>query len=247
MTAATTSQNESPQRGRPVAGRRALDNLNFSTRTTGEAAAARSKMVRRLRIALPALAIVLIGVFLMKMRSNDVEQAFLDDFKDLSAATDDLRMANPRFDGVDDNGTPFEITAATAKQAPDSRDLVELDKPRAVQGADDKKTVVTAGSGLYRSDENILELKDGVELEHKFGDETYKLKSPAATVSIDDETVVSDAGMEGEGTDGATLKADKMRAYHADKRVVFEGNVSMRIYPKTAKTAEQETEEHAPE
>ncbi len=236
MTTAITDKNQPadnaptplPQR------RRVLDSLPSQARTTGDKAAARSRMVKRLRLALPILALVLVAAFFFNTKSNDVDKAFLDDFKDVSASAEELRMANPRFAGIDNKGKPFEITANTAIQNTKVKDVVTLDKPRAIQGETDDTTVVTAEKGVYRSDINILELEDRVTLQHNVGAESYIFQSPAATVEIKDEVVTSDAGVGGEGTDGSTLQADHMKAYNSEGRIVFEGNVRMRIYPKNA-------------
>ena len=185
----------------------------------------------------------MVAAFVFNTQSNSVDPAFLDDFKNVKDATEELRMANPRFAGIDENGKPFEVTALAAKQAPDARDIVELDRPRAVQGGDDKTSAVTADNGTYRSEDKILELTNDVQLEHKIGAENYVLRLPTATVIMDEETVVGDAGVGGEGSDGAQLSADRMKAYRADGRVVFEGNVSMRIYPKSASFGQPKTDE----
>lgn len=236
MSEATIKDSPASARGKSVKGARALDSLDFRSRTTGKEAAARSKLVRRLRIALPALAVFLVIAFIFNTQSNPVDQAFLDDFKS-SVSTEELRMANPRFAGIDDTGKPYEITANAASQDPATRDVIQLDHPRAVQGSDDETSVVTAESGLFRSDENILTLSRAVTLEHELGAKTYVLRSPTATVSIKDQIVTSDAGVSAEGPDGATLKADTMKAYREDGRVVFEGNVSMRLYPAKKENA----------
>lgn len=214
--------------------RRLLDSLPTRARTTSKEAAARSRLVRRLRIALPVLAVILVAAFIFNTRSNQVDQAFLDDFEDLSASAEELRVASPRFTGVDNNGKPFEITARSATQRPGGPDVVELEMPRAIQGDNDEKTIVTAERGFYKSEENVLELQDGVALEHKIGSETYVLRAPAATVAIKDEIVSSNAGVGGEGQDGSRLSADRMTAYRAEGRVVFEGDVSMRFFPNAA-------------
>lgn len=235
MTEAASSQDQEGARGKPIVGRRALDSLSFEQRTTGEAAKARSRLVRRMRLILPASGVVLVAVLLFNTRSNENPDAFLDDFKDFNASPEELRVASPRFDGIDDKGDPFEITAASAKQRPESPDFIELENPSARQGANDRTTVVVAQKGLYDRDKNVLDLSDGVELEHEFADEKYLLKLPAATVSIDEAKVESNGAVSGEGSDGANLEADHMTAYRTDSRVVFEGNVRMRIYPKSAK------------
>jgi len=150
-------------------------------------------------------------------------------------------MANPRFAGIDNKGKPFEITALTARQNTNVKDVVALDRPRAVQGEgqgeNEGSTIVSADKGVYRSDVNILELNDDVTLQHEVGADTYVFRSPAATVSIKEEIVTSDSGVGGAGPEGRELTAERMKAYNADGRVVFEGNVHMRIYPKnTAET-----------
>ncbi len=212
-----------------------LDSLPTHARTTGEQAIARSRLVKRLRLALPILALILIAAFLFNTGSRTVDTTFLDDFKQMQASTDELRMANPRFAGIDGQGRPFEITADAAKQNPGNRDVVELEMPRAVQGHAGEETVVTADKGVYSAETSILDLSNGVRLEHQIGADIYVLRSPEATISIKDEVVTSNAGILGASQDGGSLKADQMKAYKADDRVVFKGNVSMRIFPKPAK------------
>ena len=143
-------------------------------------------------------------------------------------------MANPRFAGVDDDGTPFEITADSATQDPTIRDVIELNNPRAIQGEAESQTFVSAQKGVFRSDDNILDLTDAVTLERDFGAGSYQFTTAAARVSIKDEIVTSDTSIGGLGPDGTAIKADSMRAYNDDGRVILKGNVSMRIYPKGA-------------
>lgn len=240
MTTAVTDKDPPSAAAAPPQRRRVLESLPSQARTTGHKAAARSRMVKRLRLALPILALVLVAAFLFNTKSNQTDDAFLDDFKDMTATAEELRMANPRFAGTDDSGKPFEITANAAVQNTSIKDLVTLERPRAVQGHNSETTVVTAEKGVYRSEANILELEDDVTLEHEVGADTYTFRSPAATVAIKDEIVTSDAGVGGEGSDGSTLAADRMKAYNAEGRVVFEGNVRMRIYPKKTPAAEQQ-------
>lgn len=236
-----------PARGQPLRGRKVLESLPARSRTTGEQALARSRLVRRLRVALPILALVLVAAFFFNTQSNGVDEAFLDDFKDMSAAADELKMANPRFAGIDDEGKPFEITAEAAKQVPGSTNVVELDLPRAVQGDGDEQTVVTAEKGLYESETNMLELTEGVTLSHDIGPDVYVLRAPAATVSIKEEIVTSNAGVGGDGSDGGRLEADTMKAYNAEGRVVFEGNVYMRIYPKSSQAESTQAKADGPD
>lgn len=223
--------------------RGALDSLTIRRRTTGEAAAARAVLMRRLRIGLPILALLLVVAFFLNARTGGDENAFLEDFADLEATTQNLSSVKPQFSGVDASGNPYEITAETANQTPERHDVVELDRPRAVTAGGDRQSVVEAQSGVFNTDDKLLLLKNGVIYEHAIGSDNYVLRSSEATVSIDEQTVVSDSGVEGEGPSGATLKADRMTADNRQGRVVFEGEVSMRLRAKQAGDAASAPEE----
>ena len=233
MSTAVTDQNQSNEPTQLATRRRVLDNLPSQARTTGDQAAARSRMVRRLRFILPICALLLVAAFFFNTKSNSVDDTFLDDLKS-SVTAEELRIASPHFTGTDDKGQPFEISADQAIQSTSAKDVINLDQPRGVQGDVKETTVVAADKGVYRQDQKVLELSDKVTLQHAVGGDIYIFRSPAATVSINDEVVTTDAGVGGEGPDGRALKADRMKAYNAEGRVVFEGNVSMRIYPKDA-------------
>ena len=223
--------NSAPARGEGSASHeRVLERLKSAPRMTGEEAYEQSRLTRRLRIGLPVLALVLIGVFLVTSREQTDTSAFLQDFEDTAAGSQELRMANPRFTGIQDDGEQYEITAAQAVQTPDAKDVVKLDRPRAQQG-DNAHTLVTAQRGVYQTEENVLTLQEDVTLTRMIGNEEYVFVTPNATVIVDEEFVTTDDGVGGEAKNGNALRADKMRAFNRDGRVVFEGNVRMRITP----------------
>ena len=211
-----------------------LDSLTIRRRTTGEEAAARANLMRRLRIALPIVALVLVAAFFLNTRKGSGDDAFLDDFADLTETTQNLSSVKPQFSGVDARGDPYEITAATASQRPEAKEIVELDQPRAVTAGGGEQSVVEAKTGVFNTEEKRLVLRDGVTFEHKIGGDNYVMRSSTATVSIDDQTVETGNGVTGAGPGGSTLKADRMNANNHDGVVVFEGGVSMRLYPKQA-------------
>jgi lipopolysaccharide export system protein LptC len=216
--------------------RNALSGLATRQRLTGEQAAARSTVVRRLRLALPVLAVVLVVVFLLSARPDVADEAFLKDFASLDATPEELGATNPGYAGLDAQGNPYRITASEVLQRPDTKEVFELVSPRAVTSKGDDDTVVTADRGVFERSTSFLQLSEGVELRQRVGGGAYVLRTPAAKVALREETVESDEGVVGEG-ESAILRADRMRAYNSEGRVVFEGNVSMRIYPeKTVRT-----------
>lgn len=218
--------------------RGSLDSLTIRRRTTGAQAAARAELMRKLRYILPIAALVLVAIFFINTRSGGGDDAFLDDFADLNATTQNLSSVKPQFSGVDNRGNPYEITADAANQRQDSREMVELTKPRAVTAGDGDQSVVEADAGVFNTDAKTLLLKDGVTFEREIGRDNYVLRSTAATVSIDDQTVVTEEGVKGDGPGGSTLSAKTMQADNRSGAVVFEGDVSMRLYPKSTKPDE---------
>ncbi len=220
-----------------------LDSLTIRRRTSGEDAAARAQFMRRMRIALPILALVLIATFFFNTRQSGVDDAFLDDFAEIDASPQNLKTAKPKFTGVDARGNPYEVTAKSALQQTDGGKVVDLEAPRAVTSTGDGQSVVAAKTGVFDADAKRLDLRDDVTFEHKVGGTIYVLRTPAATYTIDNRVVASDAGVDGAGTDGALLKADRMNANDREGKLVFEGNVSMRVYPRRTDDAAQPSPE----
>jgi lipopolysaccharide export system protein LptC len=207
-----------------------LDHLPTRQRLTTKGAQRHSATVRRLRIALPVFALALVVALLLNSRPEEADSAFLDDFADVDATAQKAQAVRPSFAGVDDRGQPYEVTAEQAVQTAQSADVVELVQPKAISRGKDAQTEVAAHKGFYDQVQHILDLSGGVTLLRRIGSDTYRLAAPDAKVLLKSETVESVSGVEGEG-EGGTLRADRMRAYDAESRVVFEGNVSMRIYP----------------
>lgn len=230
------------RRARGRTGEGVLETFSIRNRTTGEQAARRAALMRRLRLVLPALAVVLIITFFANARRDAGDAAFLDDFANLEATTEGVKTARPHFSGVDAKGAPFDITAEAATQRPDGAQVYDLDQPRANTAGVDESSAVTANSGVYDQGAKRLDLGDGVVFNRSVGPDNYVLRTPAATVNVDDQTLISDKGVDGEGPGGAALKADRVTASNQDGKVVFEGNVSMRIYPKNEAAPPQAAE-----
>lgn len=237
MNASVTPANAAAE---PRTSRGVLESFSIRQRTTGEQAAHRAALMRRIRFALPIGALILVAAFFLNTRTGGGDDAFLDDFADLDASPQNLSTAKPQFSGVDASGNPYEITAATASRKPELEEIVELAEPRAVTSGAEARSVVAAKSGVFNTEEKKLLLKDGVVFEHATGLDDFILRTPAATVSIDDQTVVSDGGVAGEGPHGSTIEADGMSADNRGGGVVFEGNVRMRLYPAKEENGENE-------
>lgn len=221
--------------GESQARRERLDSLAPRRRLTGEQAAARSRFVSQMRIALPIIVVVLIGVFFASTRKGGGDDVLLSDLAvDPKTMSEKYAMSGADVAGVTKDGKPFRIEFEQLTQSAKSEEVADLVKPKATTHGDKEDSVVTANRGQMNSQSNRLTLEDQVTLTHKIGGETYTLVAPTADVDVKGGVVAIDSGVTGTSATGG-LRADHMRAYNAENRVVFEGNVSMRIYPKKAR------------
>jgi lipopolysaccharide export system protein LptC len=82
----------------------------------------------------------------------------------------ELKMINPRYAGTDRLNRPYLVTAAVGRQVANRSDLMSLEQPRAVMivhgGA---RVVMTAATGIYQSQPQLLDLFDAVTLTHQNG------------------------------------------------------------------------------
>jgi lipopolysaccharide export system protein LptC len=112
----------------------------------------------------------------------------------------ELRMVNPRYAGVDRYDRPFVVTAAIGRQVPDRNDVMALERPRAEMtmhgGA---SVVVTATTGIYQSQAQLLDLFDEVNVVHQ---DTTRFVTQRAHLNLSDNTAEGHNPVEGHGPSG---------------------------------------------
>ena len=138
---------------------------------------------------------------------------------DLRAAHE-LTMLNPRYAGTDRLNRPFVITAAVGRQLPDRNDLMSLEKPRAVMivhgGA---RVVLTAATGIYQSQPQLLDLFDDVVLTHQNG---TGFVTQRAHADLANNTAEGQVPIEGHGPSG-DIWGQGFRVFDKGDTIVFTG------------------------
>jgi lipopolysaccharide export system protein LptC len=136
----------------------------------------------------------------------------------------ELQMLNPRYAGVDRQGRPFVVTAASGRQIPDRQELMSLQMPRADikthSGAD---VVVTAVTGVYQAQAQLLDLFGDVTVVHQNG---TRFVTQSARVNAAVNTAQGDDPVEGHGPSG-DLKAQGFRILDQGGTVFFTGRSDM--------------------
>ncbi|MGY3619687.1 LPS export ABC transporter periplasmic protein LptC [Bradyrhizobium sp. USDA 10063] len=193
------------------------------------AAERHSRMVRILRIAVPAavvlslLAIVGVSVFnpfRMLLPKLPV------DMGNLVVSGTKITMESPHLAGFSTDQRPYELWAKAAIQDLTDPDHVELQILRAKVLMEDRSTVtMDARTGFFDSKQQLLDLRKDIFLQSSTG---YEAKLSQAFVDINKGTVTSDEHVDVKLLNG-TLTADKLRIYNNGEVVRFEGNVVMNL------------------
>jgi lipopolysaccharide export system protein LptC len=213
-------------------------------------AARHSRMVRVLRIAVPAVVglamagVVAISIFnpfraLMKQLPVDMDNLVVSGSK--------ITMESPHMSGFTPDQRPYEVWAKTATQDLNDPDHVELKTLRAKVLQEDRSTVtLEARTGLFDTKAQLLDLRKDIFLQSSTG---YEARLSQAMLDIGKGTVTSEEPVDVKLLNG-TLTADKLRITEKGALVRFEGHVVMNLImdnPDPAPASVEPVTEPAPE
>jgi lipopolysaccharide export system protein LptC len=193
-------------------------------------AARHSRMVRVLRVAVPAavilsmtaiVAVSIFNPFRMLMPKLPI------DMGNLVVSGTRITMESPHLSGYSTDQRPYEVWAKTATQDVTDPDHVELKTLRAKVLMEDQTTTVTldARYGLMDTKQQLLDLRKDIFLQSSTG---YEARLSQAFVDIGKGTVTSEEHVDVKLLNG-TLTADKLRITGGGEVVRFEGNVVMNL------------------
>jgi lipopolysaccharide export system protein LptC len=192
-------------------------------------AARHSRMVRILRVAVPAVVglamagVVAISIFnpfraLMKQLPVDMDNLVVSGSK--------ITMESPHMSGFTPDQRPYEVWAKTATQDLTDPDHVEMKTVRAKVLQEDRSTVtMEARTGLFDTKANLLDLRKDIFLQSSTG---YEARLSQAMLDIGKGTVTSEEPVDVKLLNG-TLTADRLRITEKGELVRFEGHVVMNL------------------
>jgi lipopolysaccharide export system protein LptC len=211
------------------------------------AAARHSRMVRLLRVAVPATVllamtgIVVVSVF-NPFRINGLVKLPVD-ISNLVVSGTKITMETPHLAGFSTDQRPYEVWAKAAIQDLTDPDHVELRTLRAKVQMEDKSTVtMDARTGFFDSKQQMLDLRKDIFLQSSTG---YEARLSQAYVDINKGTVTSDEHVDVKLLNG-TLTADRLRIINSGEIVRFEGNVVMNLVMESPPAPEPEPEPAPP-
>lgn len=190
-------------------------------------ARSRSRFVAVLRVVLLVLAGLvalnaLVQIVMSGGRAETLEPVLL-------SAGDAERIINPRFNGRDESGVPFLITADTAERRVGG-DLGEVDLSRpsldyALLDPEGNGSRVLADTGVFNEIEQSLTLTQRVRLSTRSG---YVFETNSATLYLREGTIVGNEPVLGIAPWGG-VRADGFEVRDEGADVVFSGDVRTRL------------------
>jgi len=185
-----------------------------------------SRMVRILRIAVPAsvglvLVVVMLITYLNPLRMLAKLPINLDN---LVVSGTKVTMEQPRLSGFTSDARAYELTADTAAQDMTKPDIVELRNIRAKVEMQDKSSMeLRAVTGIYDAKGEMLKLDRNIEIDSSTG---YQGRMREALIDIRKGNVVSEQPVEVRMLQG-TLNANRLDILDSGDLVRFHGGVVM--------------------
>ena len=192
-------------------------------------AARHSRMVRILRVAVPAAVVLAMASIVLVSIVNPFRMLLPKipvDMGNLVVSGTKITMESPHLAGFSTDQRPYEVWAKAAIQDLTDPDHMELKTLRAKVMMEDKSTVtMDARTGYFDSKLQLLDLRKDIFLQSSTG---YEARMTQAYVDINKGTVTTDEHVDVKLLNG-TLTADKLRILNSGEVVRFEGNVVMNL------------------
>lgn len=191
-----------------------------------------SRVVRRLRLALPLAAVALVmAVFTWGLLDEGTVVADKDSNDTMQDARNELVSA--RFESVDEEGRPYEVTARRAVQGKreegQDEKMIYLTDPRGIFAlAEDEALEISAPYGAYHQQKETLSLTGGVLFGSKSG---YKLRTQSIEADMKAGTARSGTQLSGSGPSGS-IEAQGFAADNKRGMLVLKGPARLTIKPE---------------
>lgn len=183
-----------------------------------------SRFVGLMRFVLPATALVLVALLMLwprLMGGGLIAPMFVDASKQL----EQMQMRQPRYVGQTSEGRPFTVRAETAETTPTAPDRIQLDRLVAQVDTQRRELELAALSGVYRRDDQELDLAGGIEVLTSDG---YRLETESARVLLEHGRVIGQRPITGTGPAGE-LSANRFEIRNGGEVLRFEGRVKVTL------------------
>jgi len=183
------------------------------------------KLIRALKLALPALIGVVLAFLFFSPLEEKQEVSFLLDKNKVGAAEERLKVSAAQYRGQDDAGRPFVISARSALQANSQTQVVEIGGLAARIQLDGGPAGFRANRARYNMATDRVDVIGPILFTAADG---YRMMTRDVTVDMRDRTLASRGPVEGQIPLGR-FSADQLRVNLPDRTVVLEGRARLHI------------------
>jgi lipopolysaccharide export system protein LptC len=193
------------------------------------AARRHSIVVKVLKVLLPSAALVMVGLYFVPTRLSLEIDGATASLEGVSVESGNLKMVNPKLSGRHPDYGRYEIRADTALQNVETPQKVALDEVTgSLVSPEGDTTRLQALSGLFDTEARRLTFQEGVSIEGRAG---LTVKMRTATVDFDEQLIVSKEPVSMQFR-GSRIDADSVRLETGRARVLFSGDVKVRLEPR---------------
>jgi LPS export ABC transporter protein LptC/lipopolysaccharide transport protein LptA len=187
-----------------------------------------SQLVKVLRLALPASGALMSLLYVGALVGSGGFSSGLPEVAIPRITPQDLSMQNPNYDGVTEDGGTYKVAAARARQNFEQTDLIELESITGDLVAKDKSaTKLTAVRGVFNHKENVLDLKEKIEIR---SDNGFSADLTSATLRTKEGRINSDEPVR-VGFPAGSVSAKRLEIRQKLREVTFVEDVAARLVP----------------
>ncbi len=190
----------------------------------------RTALVRILRIACPAMAVLLLGTYALSIARTAglVGGETLPELAIRKILPEDLTMQNPRYEGYGKDGGSYVFTAKTAEHDLALRNVVKLNGiVGEIYQPDKTRTDVTATRGVFDNEKNLLELFEEINVDSESG---LKARLTRATILTKEDLLTSDEPVLVEFPNGS-VRSKRMTLRQKAREATFADEVAVILTP----------------
>lgn len=205
-----------------------------------------SRLVRALRVGIPALTAVMVavGVLFTWLDPLRLFTSLPVAISDLVVSGTKIKMQQPRLSGFTRDARPYDLVAESAAQDVTKPDLIELSGLRARVKLPDASTVeVSADAGLFNTRSEVLNLDRNVLVTSSAG---YEGRLTQAVIDTRNGKLTTTQPLTLK-LDTATISANGMQIEQSGETVRFTGGVKVRLMPSPTARPDEATSEAADE
>ena len=187
-----------------------------------------SRLVRRLRIVLPVIAVLAIGAVWATARVIPGDLASLVAMSGIDVKSNSVIMQHPHISGFEGTRRAYEVRADTATQNLDDPKVVTFHQIVGRFGLDQQgEATVNAAVGIYNGNNNTLRLSEGGNMRTTNG---YAGAFADADIDLGKGTLVSSKPVSFSSSDGS-IHANGVTVTDRGKHLLFTNGVSVTFVP----------------